>query len=49
MESDLVWMIGGRTGEGVDSAGEVFAAGTARSGLEVHTFRLVALDEEYIP
>ncbi len=38
--SDLAWMIGGKTGEGVDSAGEVFAAGAARSGLEVHTFRL---------
>lgn len=40
MERDLVWMIGGKTGEGVDSAGEVFAAGAARAGLEVHTFRL---------
>ncbi len=40
MDPDLVWMIGGKTGEGVDSAGEVFAAGAARSGLEVHTFRL---------
>ncbi len=40
MDRDLVWMIGGKTGEGVDSAGEVFAAGAARSGLEVHTFRL---------
>jgi 2-oxoglutarate/2-oxoacid ferredoxin oxidoreductase subunit alpha len=40
MERDLVWMIGGKTGEGVDSAGDVFAAGAARSGLEVHTFRL---------
>jgi 2-oxoglutarate/2-oxoacid ferredoxin oxidoreductase subunit alpha len=38
--SDRAWMIGGKTGEGVDSAGEVFAAGAARSGLEVHTFRL---------
>ena len=37
---DRAWMIGGKTGEGVDSAGEVFAAGAARSGLEVHTFRL---------
>jgi 2-oxoglutarate ferredoxin oxidoreductase subunit alpha len=33
-------MIGGKTGEGVDSAGEVFAAGAARAGLEIHTFRL---------
>lgn len=40
MDRDLVWTIGGKTGEGVDSAGEVFAAGAARSGLEVHTFRL---------
>ena len=40
MARDVVWMIGGRTGEGVDSAGETFAAGAARSGLEVHTFRL---------
>ncbi|HLW60482.1 MAG TPA: 2-oxoacid:acceptor oxidoreductase subunit alpha [bacterium] len=40
MRSDLTWMIGGKTGEGVDSAGEVFALGAARSGLEVHTFRL---------
>ncbi|HKV44237.1 MAG TPA: 2-oxoacid:acceptor oxidoreductase subunit alpha [bacterium] len=40
MGSDLAWMIGGKTGEGVDSAGEVFALGAARSGLEVHTFRL---------
>jgi 2-oxoglutarate ferredoxin oxidoreductase subunit alpha len=40
MERDLVWMIGGKTGEGVDSAGEVFAAGAARAGFEVHTFRL---------
>jgi 2-oxoglutarate/2-oxoacid ferredoxin oxidoreductase subunit beta len=40
MDRDLVWMIGDKTGEGVDSAGEVFAAGAARSGLEVHTLRL---------
>jgi len=37
---DLAWLIGGRTGEGVDSAGEVFARAAAHAGLEVHTFRL---------
>lgn len=40
MERDLVWVIGGKTGEGVDSAGDAFAAGAVRAGLEVHTFRL---------
>jgi len=38
--TDRAWMIGGKTGEGVDSAGEVFARAVARAGLEVHTFRL---------
>ncbi len=40
MDRDRAWLIGGKTGEGVDSAGEVFARAAARAGLEVHTFRL---------
>ncbi len=40
MAVDLTWLIGGKTGEGVDSAGEVFARAAAHAGLEVHTFRL---------
>ncbi len=40
MGRDRAWLIGGRTGEGVDSAGDVFARAAARCGLEVHTFRL---------
>jgi len=34
------WLIGGKTGEGVDSAGEIFARAAARAGAHVHTFRL---------
>lgn len=37
---DVAWLIGGKTGEGVDSAGEIFARAAARAGAEVHTFRL---------
>jgi 2-oxoglutarate/2-oxoacid ferredoxin oxidoreductase subunit alpha len=37
---DVAWLIGGKTGEGVDSAGEIFARAAARVGAEVHTFRL---------
>ena len=37
---DLAWLIGGKTGEGVDSAGEIFARAAARAGADVHTFRL---------
>jgi 2-oxoglutarate/2-oxoacid ferredoxin oxidoreductase subunit alpha len=36
----VAWLIGGRTGEGVDSAGEIFARAAARAGAHVHTFRL---------
>jgi 2-oxoglutarate ferredoxin oxidoreductase subunit alpha len=38
--AELAWLLGGVTGEGVDSTGEVFARAAARAGLEVHTFRL---------
>lgn len=38
--AERAWLIGGRTGEGVDSAGEVFARAAARAGWEVRTFRL---------
>jgi len=37
---DIAWLIGGKTGEGVDSAGEIFARAAARAGAHVHTFRL---------
>ena len=37
---DVAWLIGGKTGEGVDSAGEIFARAAARAGADVHTFRL---------
>lgn len=37
---DVAWLIGGKTGEGVDSAGEIFARAAARAGAHVHTFRL---------
>lgn len=40
MGYDVAWLIGGKTGEGVDSSGEVFARAAARAGFEVHTFRL---------
>jgi 2-oxoglutarate ferredoxin oxidoreductase subunit alpha len=40
MMRDIAWLIGGKTGEGVDSAGEIFARALARAGAEVHTFRL---------
>jgi len=37
---DVAWLIGGKTGEGVDSAGEIFARAAARDGANVRTFRL---------
>ena len=37
---DVAWLIGGKTGEGVDSAGEIFARAAARAGAHVRTFRL---------
>ncbi len=40
MTHDVAWLIGGRTGEGVDSSGEVFARAAVRAGFDVHTFRL---------
>ncbi|HEV2358868.1 MAG TPA: 2-oxoacid:acceptor oxidoreductase subunit alpha [bacterium] len=40
MTRDVAWLIGGKTGEGVDSAGEIFARAAARAGAHVHTFRL---------
>jgi 2-oxoglutarate/2-oxoacid ferredoxin oxidoreductase subunit alpha len=40
MMRDAAWLIGGKTGEGVDSAGEIFARAAARAGADVHTFRL---------
>ncbi|HLJ60214.1 MAG TPA: 2-oxoacid:acceptor oxidoreductase subunit alpha [bacterium] len=40
MARELSWLIGGKTGEGVDSAGEAFARAAARAGHEVRTFRV---------
>jgi 2-oxoglutarate/2-oxoacid ferredoxin oxidoreductase subunit alpha len=37
---EVAWLIGGKTGEGVDSAGEIFARAAARAGAHIHTFRL---------
>jgi 2-oxoglutarate ferredoxin oxidoreductase subunit alpha len=36
---ELSWRIAGRTGEGIDSAGEVLARAICRAGYPVHTFR----------
>ncbi len=36
---EISWRIGGQSGEGIDSTGEIFAYSMARAGLDVYTFR----------
>lgn len=37
---EFSWQIGGRAGDGIDTAGEMFALALARSGFEVFTYRV---------
>lgn len=38
-KDEISWRIGGQSGEGIDSTGEIFAYSMARAGLDVYTFR----------
>lgn len=37
--NDVAWRIGGQSGEGIDSTGNIFALACARYGLHLYTFR----------
>ncbi len=38
-QNEVSWRIGGQSGEGIDSTGEIFAYSMARAGLNIYTYR----------